>query len=214
MKWKAAIIARPPRLTKCQFRNVFVPCPAPHTLLSPPLSPPPQNYSKQLLQKKISASKTICEQAKKNEKKPFPENEKIVLKTEFKNLEQRVLHFFIMTRIFTLDENGMNGTWRGKSISRTKLCTKTRQFSKIIAFLQRSVVVHLHIHLQFELKKTAKRINLTLFVFGRLTRSFAISSGTSFSLIYLRDSPWRVPYIHPPEQLKLPREIIYYNYLN
>ena len=160
MKWKAAIIARPPRLTKCQFRNVFVPCPAPHTLLSPPLSPPPQNYSKQLLQKKISASKTICEQAKKNEKKPFPENEKIVLKTEFKNLQQRVLHFFIMTRIFTLDENGMNGTWRGKSISRTKLCTKTRQFSKIIAFLQRSVVVHLLIHLQFELKNTATKKKL------------------------------------------------------
>jgi len=43
---------------------------------------PPQNYSKQLQQK--SASKTICEQAKKTKKKPFPENEKIVLKTEFK----------------------------------------------------------------------------------------------------------------------------------
>ena len=98
--------------------------------------------------------------SEKNEKKPFPENEKIVLKTEFKNLQQRVLHFFIMTRIFTLDENGMNGTWRGKSISRTKLCTKTRQFSKIIAFLQRSVVVHLHIHLQFELKNTATKKKL------------------------------------------------------
>ena len=79
----------------------------------PPVSAPfasPTKLLETVTTKKISASKTICEQAKKNEKKPFPENEKIVLKTEFKNLQQRVLHFFIMTRIFTLDENGMNGT--------------------------------------------------------------------------------------------------------
>ena len=68
MKWKAAIIARPPRLTKCQFRNVFVPCPAPHTLLSPPLSPPPQNYSKQLLQKKYLLQKRFVNKRKKRKK--------------------------------------------------------------------------------------------------------------------------------------------------
>ena len=64
----AAIIARPPRLTKCQFRNVFVPCPAPHTLLSPPLSPPPQNYSKQLLQKKYLLQKRFVNKRKKRKK--------------------------------------------------------------------------------------------------------------------------------------------------
>ena len=65
----AAIIARPPRLTKCQFRNVFVPCPHP-----PFRHSPPQNYSKQLQQK--SASKTICEQAKTTKKNLFQKMKK------------------------------------------------------------------------------------------------------------------------------------------
>ena len=74
----AAIIARPPRLTKCQFRNVFVPCPP------PPFSPhsPPTKLLETVTTK--ICFKNDLWTSEKTKKKPFPENEKIVLKTEFK----------------------------------------------------------------------------------------------------------------------------------
>ena len=49
----AAIIARPPRLTKCQFRNVFVPCPPPPFSPQPPHKTTRNSYNKNLLQKRF-----------------------------------------------------------------------------------------------------------------------------------------------------------------